>query len=84
MLQNPPKMRLAVGGTLGHAEKHLTSVIDAKITIFVASVAYLKACNSVVCCQSYFFYFFGSFFVQRMWSLFFYAFPPGGVSASHI
>ena len=30
MLQNPPKMGLAVGGTLGHAAQQLTSAIASK------------------------------------------------------
>ena len=90
--KSPPKIKLAVGGTLGHAEKHLTSVIAAKITIIVASVVYFLVTRKHIiqlCVISFMkvgirFCYFWHFFVQRTWSLFFYAFPPGGVSASHI
>ena len=83
---------MAVGGTLGHAEKHLTSVIAAKITIIVASVVYFLVTRKHIiqlCVISFMkvgirFCYFWHFFVQRTWSLFFYAFPPGGVSASLI
>ena len=89
--KSPPKIKLAVGGTLGHAERHLTSVIAVKITIFVASVVYFLVTRKHViqlCVISFmkvrirFCYFWH--FLCKECGLCFLRISPGGVSASHI